>query len=128
MEILHLEENEIREIEPKAFHYFYTLQTLYLADNKLVKIEDGIFLQMRNLSKIHLDHNLLETVPNDFMLMNQLKTLTLTNNKIISVNWWHFRMVSIDILKLYGNPMNCTCNNYELRQWSGYGITNLYAN
>ena len=49
MEVLHLDKNQITEIEPDSFRSFDTVKTLYMADNKLVNIQDGIFLPMKNL-------------------------------------------------------------------------------
>ena len=117
METLHLENNNITELEPNSFKTLLNLTVLYLSNNKMVSVHEGVFEQMESLRQLHMDHNLLETVPQDFSRMKQLKILTLTNNRIKSIDWWHFRRISLERLMLANNPMNCTCNNFELRNW-----------
>jgi len=125
LEVIHLEENEIDEIDRNSFQNLGNITTLFLSNNNLTTFIDGIWLQLKSLNRLHLDHNQIETIPKDFGEMPQLKWLTITNNNIFHVDWWHFKKINLQRFQMAKNPMPCNCDNYEFRMWSDLAFDDI---
>ena len=53
---------------------------------------------MTSLTALYFDDNEVEYLIDDFTFMPQLKILSLTNNKIKYIKWWHFQLLNLDRL------------------------------
>ena len=79
---LQLSGRGIEEIRPGALNNLPLLGTVKLSENKLTKIEDGVFSNS-NMEYLDLDHNLIENIsPHAFDNMTKLTALNLDRNKI----------------------------------------------
>ena len=95
---LHVDNNQIIEVEPSAFINFQNMELMDLSSNKITHFPEQLFVPMTKLAALYFDHNLIEFLIQDFTFMPQLKILSLTNNKIKSIKWWHFQPLNLDRL------------------------------
>ncbi|XP_039251876.2 uncharacterized protein LOC120329342 [Styela clava] len=86
---LDLSDNQITTISPNSFDGLNKLQKLWLQNNGLIDIPDGVLRQMPNLVGLYLSENNLTTVREE-MLDGVSERLT--------------------IMELYQNPFRCDCN------------------
>ncbi|XP_049639689.1 lumican [Suncus etruscus] len=101
---LYLRNNEIDHIEEKAFENVTDLQWLILDYNRLEnsKIKGNVFSKLKQLKKLHINHNnLTESVG---PLPNSLEDLQLTHNKITKLNSFE-GLVNLTLVQLQHNQL-----------------------
>lgn len=144
LEVLDLSNNRLIDLDSFVFHHLIDLQVLYLQSNNLSFIHEDVFHSLSNLTELHLQNNNIEGITTDvFRSTANLKLLYLDNNDIenltrealvslqalthlyISNNnlrSFHLRLVcdlsNLRFLRLYGNPLSCSCELKALWEWS----------
>ncbi|XP_057707780.1 toll-like receptor 7 [Corythoichthys intestinalis] len=112
--LLSLEVNHISQISHTNFSTIQSVETLYLGQNCYYRnpcnvsyqIEEGTFLQLRNLTLLSLKSNNLSFIPHQ--LPSSLKALYLHNNNIEEVTEIDFKnLTNLEILDLSGNCPRC---------------------
>ena len=70
-------------IHLETFNGFNNVEIIYLANNKIRKIEQGIFNNMKNLRELWLESNIINSINrNAFVGLNNLELVCLSNNPI----------------------------------------------
>ncbi|XP_044262230.1 phospholipase A2 inhibitor-like [Tribolium madens] len=95
LKILNLGFNSISRIEPKTFEQTPKLETLVLTNNQLT-VMDGAMLPttgLQNLKILYMDHNRLMFLSSNFL----------------------FRLNSLKLMSIGGNPWQCPCLDLVLR-------------
>jgi Leucine-rich repeat (LRR) protein len=110
LEILHLDKNEIEEIDENSFSnepFESNILQLYLSHNKLTKIQQRTFNGLFKLELLHLDKNIIEEIEkNSFTNLNDLKELKIESNKIkIIKNGIFLGKTNLEKLFLYQNAI-----------------------
>jgi len=73
----------IEIIDINTFKGFENLEKLYLQENKLMKLEQGLFYNLSNLKELWLESNRIESVDkNIFVGLEKLKKVCLDENPI----------------------------------------------
>jgi len=108
----------IDSIEPSTFHGLYQLEVLHLQNNKLKQIDKDLFKDLIQLRELSLESNVLVAIDkNSFINLNNLKLVCLNNNPIAS-------LFPTDLLTfICTNHINCTVSladkfirNYTLKK------------
>ncbi|XP_053391546.1 toll-like receptor 4 [Mercenaria mercenaria] len=99
LEVLSLSDNKLRCLPTKIFRGLSNLRFLNLSYNFLTDL-DLHMSQMRNLSVLSLQNNLLENINKDVRIF--FNDLAVTKNLTIDLS---------------GNKFKCTCNDIELLDW-----------
>uniref|UniRef100_A0A8C5LXA4 TIR domain-containing protein n=1 Tax=Leptobrachium leishanense TaxID=445787 RepID=A0A8C5LXA4_9ANUR len=97
LKILDLSENQITSVISKLTNYTISLTTLILKKNRIAQLPDGFLHQGSNLAKIDISYNNLQNID---------KAIFLSNNDIY-----------LNVLKLKGNPFDCTCEITDFIIW-----------
>ena len=83
LKVLHLNNNEIKEVASSAFYQLPNLNTVILDDNKIEKLAANVFHKSINLRHLSLNNNGLSEISLNFLWkMTELKSLQLKNNLI----------------------------------------------
>ncbi|XP_069746835.1 SLIT and NTRK-like protein 6 [Narcine bancroftii] len=143
LDLLHLGNNRITEIEDGAFANLTNLHKMYLNGNSIVRLRKEMFIGLRCLQYLYLEHNIIkEILPGTFSALSQLKVLYLNNNLLHSLPPHIFAGVPLLRLNLKSNhlmhlpvsnvidqleflvqidleynPWDCTCDLVSLKQW-----------
>ncbi|KAM4859690.1 SLIT and NTRK-like protein 6 [Thomomys bottae] len=144
LEMLHLGNNRIEDLEEGSFMNLTRLQKLYLNGNYLTKLNGGMFLGLPNLEYLYLEYNVIkEILPGTFNSLPKLKVLYLNNNLLqvlpphvfsgvpltrINLKTNQFthlpvRNILDDLsllsqIDLEDNPWDCSCDLVGLQQWT----------
>ncbi|XP_057330557.1 leucine-rich repeat neuronal protein 3-like [Microplitis mediator] len=133
LELVTFEDNSIVHLKPFPNS---TIIKLSLRRNRISKIDDNAFQEIRNLSELDLSHNqltsdvLLPTIftgkrkyaPNEWEPLPQLRILNLGHNNLHTLHQDLFEHVTnIEVLILSGNPLSII-DDYIMRS-----LTNLYC-
>ncbi|XP_076642926.1 G-protein coupled receptor rickets isoform X2 [Halictus rubicundus] len=103
---LDLTNNNITDIPVRAFHRTSNLEVLLLRRNRLHTIADDAFANLTSLRVLELDDNYLTKIPTAIVNLSGLEDLSLSNNKIETVDGQTFRRVAnLLSLDLRGNPI-----------------------
>ncbi|KAM9299453.1 uncharacterized protein PAF06_016527 [Gastrophryne carolinensis] len=131
---------------PKGFFTgLYSLQSLYLSQNRLTNLSSDIFLGLRNLTFLslgedcngiqnlspgifndlvslqvmNLENMCLQTLDNSvFSNLTNLRKLLLTKNALRTLDINVLKnMTNLTYLDLNKCPLTCTCDNEDLQQW-----------
>ncbi|XP_056416506.1 toll-like receptor 8 [Hyla sarda] len=114
LRILHLQYNNILSINCESFSTIKYLKQLYLDHNcyygnncsEKLEIQEGTFLQLKNLTILSLSYNNLNKVPSS--LPPSLEELYLKNNNIRTIEKEDFmNLTHLRILDLSGNCPRC---------------------
>lgn len=125
-----LNENPIKSINDESFEMLFTLEDLELCNlPKLTEIQAKSFSDLRNLKKLTIadNPNLVHIDPYAFYgIINftvtsdsrdrikshqiNLKHISLSGNRLSSLNQFSFPWCSLEFLDLRKNPWNCTCS------------------
>ena len=83
------------------------LRQLSLVHNRLKSLEKEIFQPLENLESLHLDNNYLEDINEVFLVLGNLKALSLAHN---SVKWFDlaFFPKSVRVINLSKNMIEVT--------------------
>ena len=82
-----LTENQINEINERAFVGLKNLEMLYLNNNRITKLQAETFHNLKSLKRIWLDHNELITIPFEVFENNfNLRELGLSGNKLFLID------------------------------------------
>ncbi|KAJ3587050.1 hypothetical protein NHX12_013440 [Muraenolepis orangiensis] len=110
---LHLDNNQIQSIGPEDLRHYGELYRLGLGYNKIRHIEFGGLYYVQNLRELHLNHNLLSSVPSGLPEMKYLQVVYLHSNNISQVAVDAFCPASFSVKKtfynsisLYDNPVH----------------------
>jgi Leucine-rich repeat (LRR) protein len=91
LQILHLNKNEIAEIEKNSFANLNQLKELKIVSNKIKKIKNEIFFRIESLHCLYLYQNSIENMENiPFNTLFNLKRLHLFSNKIRQIKFGYF--------------------------------------
>lgn len=81
LEVLNLSNNKISNSGiPSIFFTLHSLHELNLSSNKLTSLEG--FSQLNNLQKLNVSNNEIETIPDDFFNLQELRYLWIYKNKL----------------------------------------------
>ncbi|EYC34364.1 hypothetical protein Y032_0001g38 [Ancylostoma ceylanicum] len=109
---LNLAGNQISSISSRAFQHMDKLQVLKLNNNRIRTIDPAVFAELRNLRHLDLSHNEITYIhPQAFSNMPVLETLLLDHNKIEGIDRSAFYRISrIETLDLSHNELkNFSC-------------------
>jgi Leucine-rich repeat (LRR) protein len=89
-----LSEKNIDHIDINTFKGYNKLEILYLDNNELSKLEDGLFIHISNLKELWLEsNNIISIDKNTFNGLNKLEKVCLNANPISL--WMPSRMVEL---------------------------------
>lgn len=105
LEKLNLGFNQLSSIPFDAFYGLHKLIQLNLEENNLKEINPKWFEHLENLQNFNLNNNYLEEIPNGvFNKLTKLKTLELNDNSLISIRWKMFEQNTfLETISIYGN-------------------------
>ena len=97
----------LNEIKPFAFLELH-LDTLYLQENRIKILENGVFFGLFTLQKLYLENNFISTLADGvFLALNQLWYLSLDGNKITHLSSGTFKgLVNLQFLYLSDNQID----------------------
>ena len=99
LEILCIQQNELRILSPDAFVVTDRLIVLDLSHNSLTEIQYGSFSYLKNLQTMNLKDNFLNDIDeNTLAELVNLKSLDLSNNKLTNVR--HAVLQGLDQIKV----------------------------
>ncbi|XP_078050544.1 G-protein coupled receptor rickets isoform X2 [Augochlora pura] len=103
---LDLTNNNITDIPVRAFHRISSIEVLLLRRNRLHTIADDAFTNLTSLRVLELDDNYLTKIPTAIVNLSGLEDLSLSNNKIETLDGPVFRrLANLLSLDLRGNPI-----------------------
>jgi Leucine-rich repeat (LRR) protein len=107
LQILHLDKNEIVEIEKNSFANLNQLNELKIVSNKIKILKNEIYFHINNLESLYLYQNSIENIERvPFNTLFTLKKLHLFSNKIRQIKFGHFMdLHSLDELRLDKNEI-----------------------
>jgi insulin-like growth factor-binding protein complex acid labile subunit len=107
LEILHLDKNNIDEIEMNSFENLNKLKELKIESNRIKIIKNGILFGKINLTSLYLYQNSIENIESiAFNTLFTLKKLFLFSNKIKQIKFGHFiHLKSCEELRLDKNEI-----------------------
>ncbi|XP_072113394.1 SLIT and NTRK-like protein 6 [Mobula birostris] len=143
LDLLHLGNNRITEIEDGAFANLTNLHKMYLNGNSIVRLRKEMFVGLGRLQYLYLEHNIIkEILPGTFSSLLQLKVLYLNNNllhslpphifsgvPLLRLNLKNNHLMHLPVsnvidqleflvqIDLEDNPWDCTCDLISLKQW-----------
>nr|BAI66966.1 variable lymphocyte receptor B [Eptatretus burgeri] len=118
--ILYLHNNKLQSIPDGVFDKLTQLTKLNLENNKLHSLPNGVFDKLTQLQKLWLHNNKLQSLPDRvFDKLTSLTYLVLHTNQLKSVPDGIFdRLTSLQSIYLYSNPWDCTCPGVDyLSRW-----------
>ena len=98
-----------------VFGFLYNLSDLNLASNNLTFLNGRCFFNLRNMKKLILNNNQINSI--DFLQLNKndlynLEYLDLEENKIALINETHFQSyIKLSSLNLNSNPIESNLTN-----------------
>ena len=107
LEILLLQNNKLRTLNPGAFNNLKNLLTLDLHGNSLISLQPGCFQGLEKLSELDLSANMMSSIPvNAFQNLLNLKELILEDNQLDFLNSSIFSGLNkLKSLNLEGNSL-----------------------
>ncbi|KAF8778859.1 Protein toll like protein [Argiope bruennichi] len=102
--------NHIFQISSGAFSGNYNLKMIDLSQNKLIFLHPGTFSSCRELTKIYLQKNSLNSVDGLFNISN-LQEIYLKENNLKSIDDAFQRDIKLEILDLNSNPLKQISNS-----------------
>ncbi|KAG8587130.1 hypothetical protein GDO81_005580 [Engystomops pustulosus] len=118
---LHLSHNGLEFFAWKNLKYFTNLMVLDLSNNKLTMIMAHLSNYTKSLQTLIISYNLIQTLAEGFLFKAMSLThLDLSLNSIQSINKSIFLSGTdnyLKVLKLKGNPFDCTCEITDLVLW-----------
>ncbi|XP_035513875.1 uncharacterized protein LOC118325348 isoform X1 [Morone saxatilis] len=107
---LSLNQNLLREINPKWFSWPGTLSELSLTENQIEALKEFTLSGLANLTSLSLNKNRIRTIdPNTFSSQALLAELDLSENRLTQVSPQVFRSLRSTRIRLHGNPWDCSC-------------------
>ncbi|XP_075190397.1 toll-like receptor 8 [Anomaloglossus baeobatrachus] len=118
---LYLSHNGLEFFAWKNLKYFNNLKLLDLSSNKLIMIMAHMNNYTNSLETLIINNNAIQTLAEGFLLKTMSLThLDLSFNLIQTINKSIFLSGNdnfLKVLKLKGNPFDCTCEIIDLVQW-----------
>ncbi|XP_051278744.1 uncharacterized protein LOC127376143 [Dicentrarchus labrax] len=107
---LSLNQNLLREINPKWFSWPGTLSELSLTENQIEALNEFTLSGLANLTSLRLNKNRIGAIdPNTFSSQALLAELDLSENRLTRVSPQVFRSLRSTRIRLHGNPWDCSC-------------------
>ena len=123
---LFLHENNLKMIDSCTFNGLLSVRVIKAHSNRLKSISNDAFATNRNLQELYLQYNELDIIEDHTFNLPMLRLLDLSNNRISTIKPFTFHGVAqLWDLNLYGNRMQCTCN--ELSYLFSLNIKNTFA-
>ncbi|KAF5287033.1 hypothetical protein FQA39_LY16147 [Lamprigera yunnana] len=95
LEILKIDKNQIKVVQPRAFRGLKNLKLLSLSYNRIEHLPSEVFNDTPDLVNLYLDHNFITVVENNiFTSLHNLLTLDLENNLIGDLGSGEFQSLS----------------------------------
>ena len=113
-----LQHNKLTSLPKENSEMLSSLESLNLNSNPLKELPESFFKSLNSLSALHLANTQLHGLPEDvFSNLRQLKVLNLADNFLQEISASSFKHVlrTVHSLNLSGNPINCSCVNFEFR-------------
>ncbi|XP_078656967.1 uncharacterized protein LOC144903046 [Branchiostoma floridae x Branchiostoma belcheri] len=112
LQYLSLDWNEIRDIEEGAFLQQKNLQVLHLSGNRIGRVDRAMFLGLENLTRLDLNANGITTIPSGSLQgLGKLQILTLVGNDVNSLPGSLFReLPNIRRIALSGRKLSSLPN------------------
>ncbi|KAM4609709.1 biglycan a [Polymixia lowei] len=107
---LHLDQNQIQAIELEDLRQYGELYRLGLGYNKIRHIEHGSLYYVQNLRELHLDNNLLSSVPAGLPEMKYLQVVYLHSNNISKVDVNDFCPQAFSMKRTFYNGISLFSN------------------
>lgn len=136
LEVLYLNDSNIENIASNAFDDMKNLRILYLNNNNINRLSGNEFSNQLLLGELYLDHNQISNIAeNTFVHMKHLKTIDLSNNRMIDFN--PIKQLAsasnagvLSNVYLDGdNKWNCDCKSLiQLVNWIKYRSNNFNVN
>ncbi|XP_006003157.3 reticulon-4 receptor [Latimeria chalumnae] len=116
---LQLSVNHLSKIPPKIFAPTQSITSIDLSKNNIASFDDRLFSGLFLLTNLSLSHNSIDHIKDfSFQTQENLKRLELNDNHLNSIDVHLLEpMVWLKILKLDGNPWDCSCLASTLCKW-----------
>ncbi|CAL4126380.1 unnamed protein product, partial [Meganyctiphanes norvegica] len=115
-----LSDNEIRDLGNNGIlRELQWLRRLVLSNNNLRRIQPNAFHGINTLTDLDLsDNDLFEVTNRMFLGLTSLKALSLTDNKVTCISPGSFtHLPDLTEINLDGNPLRCNCHMSWLAEW-----------
>jgi Leucine-rich repeat (LRR) protein len=86
-------------------------------NSRLEEIEDCFFSNLPGLESLYLSDNRLMKLPKEIGEANQLKTLDISNNKLAYIPEQMKNLNQLGYVNLLNNDFSCDCHMYWLVEW-----------
>ena len=113
--------------------YSESLEVLEAYENRIEELPAALFFTCSALRELHLDHNLLTTIPASIKLLLNLEAMSLHDNRIVRVPEELGLLTRLTTLRLDRNAIAalpdsiCRCHALQLLHIDGNPITSLPA-
>eukprot|EP00057_Strongylocentrotus_purpuratus_P029555 XP_011684029.1 PREDICTED: toll-like receptor 3 [Strongylocentrotus purpuratus] len=117
---LNLDDCNILSLHSHLFHDLVSLRMLSLTGNRIQQLRYDMLTELRQLTRIYLDRNLLSYLDETIFSNNlRLEYLSLADNKLTRLNQSTFRPIknSLSSLDISENPLLCNCDLKWLLDW-----------
>lgn len=117
LEILKIRSGNIPFIEFDTFSKMLKLKELHIRKCKIVEISMDTFFGAKKLEIVDLSHNMIKVIPPGlFDDQHDLKEIHLNDNQLRTLPSDIFKLNSLKMIQLLGNPWECSCDMKTWRQ------------
>jgi Leucine-rich repeat (LRR) protein len=104
VKVLNLKGQKLKQVPTEVFN-FPNLTQLYLSNNQITALPEEIG-KLSYLTVLDVSKNKLTALPSSIGNMQQLASIDFSQNKITTLPMSFFQLPSIEIIKMFSNPLS----------------------